>query len=742
MAKRQTEKITALYERLSRDDDQAGDSNSIVNQKKYLEDYALKNGFSQIVHFTDDGYSGTNFNRPGFQAMIAEVEAGRVSTIIVKDLSRVGRNYLETGFYTEVMFPKKDVRFIAVNNSIDSSNSNENDFAPFLNIMNEFYARDCSSKIKSVFDARMKDGYRCSGSIPYGYYRSEGDKQTLTVDPEAAKVVKRIFVLANEGNSPGAIADILTEEKVLIPAAYAEKYRPEQYNGRKYTNEHLWNVSTVRGILDRKEYLGHTVLHKSAGTNFKLHQRRTTTEEEQYVFPDTHEPIVTQELWDSVQERRKRVNRSSPRGTHHHRLCGFLFCADCGRQLTLQTHYGKKDKKTLYSFRCGGYASRSHGCTAHGISAETLEAVLLDAVQRISRHVIADEAAFAGELQAMWVQKQGTKPKQDKSELKRLQKRYDELSALVRGLYENLVGGLLPERQYKQLMKQYDDEQADLEGKIDRIKETIDDDEAKPPDTQKFISLIRKYTAPAEITDVMLRELVDRIIVHEADGKGNARTQQVDIYFKYVGQVNLAYTEEELAEIAAREEQEQQERLARRRERDKASREKRKAEKLAENGGETVMKKVCPCCGEEFTPTSNRQIFCSKDCRYVYAQNQKQAARQEERGDHYYRQKNCMVCGKLFWPTHSQQTMCSDECRKEHHNEVTLAHYHKKQAEKRNGGHPYPERICEICEKPFWPDGPNTKTCSDECRREKKRRADRADYNRKKEIQDDMEVAV
>lgn len=738
MAKRQTEKITALYERLSRDDDQAGDSNSIVNQKKYLEDYARGKGFSNIVHFTDDGYSGTNFNRPGFQSMIAEVEAGRVSTIIAKDLSRIGRNYLETGFYTEVMFPQKDVRFIAVNNSIDSADSGVNDFAPFLNIMNEFYARDCSSKIKSVFDARMKDGFRCSGSIPYGYYRSNGDKQTLTVDPEAAKVVRKIFQLANEGNSPGAIADILTEEKVLIPAAYARKYRPEQYNGQKYTDECLWNVSTVRGILDRKEYLGHTVLHKSEGTNFKLHKRKATTEEEQYVFPHTHEAIIPQELWDSVQERRKRVVRSSPRGTHHHRLCGYLFCADCGRQLTLQTHYGKKDRKTVYSFRCGGYASRVNSCTAHSISAETLEAVLLDAVQRISRHVIEDEAAFAGELQAMWLQRQEAKPKQDKSELNRLQKRYDELSALVRGLYENLVAGLLPERQYKQLMKQYDDEQAEIEEKISRIKETLDDDEQKPPDTQKFISMIRKNKNPATVTDTMLRELVDRIVVHESDGKGSAKTQQVDIYFKYVGQVNLAYTEEELAAIAAQEEQEQQERLARQRAREKQYRENRKAKKIAENGGETVIKKVCPCCGEEFTPTSNRQIFCSKDCRYVYAQNEKKAAREAERGDHYYRQKNCMVCGKLFWPTHSQQTMCSDECRRKHHAEVTLKAYH----DKRNGGYRYGERICAVCGKTFWPDGPNTKLCSDECRLEQKRRADRADYARKKEMQEDMAVAV
>ena len=304
-------KITALYERLSRDDDLAGESNSITNQKKYLEDYAQKNGFKNIRHFTDDGFSGVNFNRPGFQSLIKEVEAGNVETLIVKDMSRLGRNYLQVGFYTEVLFPQKNVRFLAINNSIDSNNASDNDFAPFLNIMNEWYAKDTSNKIKAVFDARMKDGKRCSGSIPYGYNRLPNDKQTLVVDPVASEVVKRIFLLANEGKSPRTIAELLTEEKVLIPAAYAKKYHPEQYNGTKFSNPYLWGTSSVRTILGRQEYLGHTVLRKSVSTNFKLHKRKETDEDEQYVFQNTHEPIISQELWDSVQKRRCRVNRAS-----------------------------------------------------------------------------------------------------------------------------------------------------------------------------------------------------------------------------------------------------------------------------------------------------------------------------------------------------------------------------------------------------------------------------------------------
>ena len=730
MARNQADpRLTALYERLSRDDEQAGESNSITNQKRYLEDYAHKMGFTHFQHFTDDGYSGVNFNRPGFQSLIAEVEAGHIGTIIVKDMSRFGRNYLQVGFYTEIVFPKKGVRFIAINNSIDSKNETENDFAPFLNIMNEFYAKDTSNKIKSIFDARMRDGKRCSGSIPYGYCRVKGDKQTLVIDPPAAEVVKRIFLMANEGDSPRQIAEALTNERVLIPAAYTERYHMEQSKSKHYADPYLWGVSTIRTILDRREYLGHTILHKSVGTNFKLHKRRDTTEEEQYVFPNTHEPIISQELWDSVQKQRKRVERASPWGSHSYRLSGYLYCADCGKRMALQTHYSKKDGAVHYSYRCSGYANKVAACSVHGVSAASIEEVLLASVRRLSQLVLKDEKEFAKELQSMWVAKQEVKPRQNKSDLKRLQKRYDDLSGLIRGLYENMVSGLLPERQYKQLMKQYDDEQAELEVKIAKVEDALTADRVKPVEIERFIALIRKYKTPMEVTDLMLSELVDRICVHEAEGVGNARTQQIDIYFNYVGQVNIAYSEKEIAEEQAKVKRMEQEKLARQREREKAYREKRKAKRLAENGGEVIRKKVCPCCGEEFKPTSNRQVFCSKNCRYVYAQNEKKVGR----NGHVLIQKNCMVCGKLFTPAHSRQTICSDECRRKHHAEVTLDAYHKKQAATRNGGHPYPERVCEVCGKRFWPDSPSAKVCSEDCRKEKKRQEDKAYYTRKKE---------
>ena len=421
-------------------------------------------------------------------------------------------------------------------------------------------------------------------------------------------------------------------------------------------------------------------MRKSVSTNFKLHKRKTTDEAEQYVFHNTHEPIISQELWDSVQKRRKRVNRASAWGTHSNRLSGYLYCADCGRRMTLQTHYSKKDGSVQYSYRCGGYASRVDTCTAHSISVDTVEALILSTVKRFSKFVLNDEKAFAMELQSIWKEKQEEKPKHSQSELQRCQKRYDELSTLIRGLYENLMSGLLPERQYKQLMKQYDDEQAELETKMDTMKKELSEEKASTLDIKHFISLIRKCKNPTEISDSMFAELIDKIVVYEAEGVGKERTQKVDIYFNYVGQVDIAYTEEELAEIKAQEEQEDRERLEKQHQREKAYREKRKAKKIAENGGETVKKKICPHCGQEFTPASNRQIYCSKDCWGLARQDQKTADREAERGNHYYRQRVCEICGATFWPNSSGQKFCSEDCQKKQHSKLTLMYYHQNKA--------------------------------------------------------------
>ncbi len=289
-------KITALYERLSRDDELQGESNSISNQKTFLEDYAVKNGFVNIKHYTDDGYTGRNFKRPGFQKLLDDIEHDKIGAVIVKDMSRFGRNYLQVGFYTDMLFPKKNVHFIAINSNVDSEseNPNQNDFAPFLNIMNEWYSKDTSNKIKSIFDSRMQEGKRCSGSIPYGYYRKLGDKQTLYVDPVSSKIVVRIFEMMAKGSNNYTIAETLTREKIPTPSAYAIEFHPEQKSSDVEIGYCKWNSSTIGDILNRQEYLGHTVLRKSISVNFKLDRRRKTEKEEQYFFPNTHEAIISQ----------------------------------------------------------------------------------------------------------------------------------------------------------------------------------------------------------------------------------------------------------------------------------------------------------------------------------------------------------------------------------------------------------------------------------------------------------------
>lgn len=277
-----------------------------TSQKKYLEDYAVQHGFGNIQHFSDDGYSGTNFNRPAFNSLLTEIEAGRVGTVIVKDMSRFGRNYLQVGFYTEMMFPKKNVRFIAVNNGVDSANPADNDFTPFLNIMNEWYAKDTSKKIKAVFKAKMRDGKRVSGAVPYGYYRKPEDKQTLYVDEASASVVRRIFQLACDGMGATAIADTLSEDKILIPSAYARQNHPEDCQCTNYHDPYTWNATTVGYILNRREYLGHTVLGKTTRDNFKTKRKRIANEDELLVFYNTHEAMAE---YKAILEKGRQNNR-------------------------------------------------------------------------------------------------------------------------------------------------------------------------------------------------------------------------------------------------------------------------------------------------------------------------------------------------------------------------------------------------------------------------------------------------
>lgn len=577
MAKKEEIKITALYERLSRDDEQAGESNSIQNQKKYLEEYARQHGLRNIRHFYDDGYSGTNFNRPGFAALLEEIEAGRVETLVVKDLSRFGRNYLQVGYYTEILFPKKGVRFIAINNNVDSAAPQDNDFTPFLNIMNEWYAKDTSNKIKAVFKSRMKDGMRCSGSIPYGYKRKPDDKQTLIVDESAAEVVRKIFRLACQGNSTTAIADILTAEQVLIPAAYAALHNPKNCRHKSVKAPYRWNATTVGYILDRQEYLGHTVLGKSICENFKTKQRRAATPDELMLFPDTHEAIIDQDTWDIARKIRMKKKPRAANGTYSHRLSGLVYCADCGARMGFispDAKHGDKHYDSDSAFQCGNYRSTAAECVSHYVKTSVLEAAVLQAIQTVSKYVLENEAEFIDQLRAVWNEHQTRATNNGQLELVDARKRMTELDEKIRKLYESALNGLLPERQAQRMIQQYDEEQIMLEKRIEELESLVQQDEIKQVDTSRFIALVKKYRDCEELTDTMLYAFIDRIEVHEATGGRTVyRQQNIDIHFNFIGNyyppVETISEEERIAAIEA-------EQLRKKQEKGKRSAERRK----------------------------------------------------------------------------------------------------------------------------------------------------------------------
>lgn len=545
-------KYTALYERLSRDDEMQGESNSIVNQKRYLEEYAQAQGFKNIRHFTDDGYSGTNFKRPGFQKMIAAIEAGEIDVVCVKDLSRFGRDYLKVGFYTEIMFPEKGVRFIAINNSVDSANPTENDFTPFLNIMNEWYAKDTSNKIRTIFRSRMQDGKRCSGAIPYGYRRDPEDKNHLLIDEEAAKVVRRIYQMVIDGMGSQAIANQLTADNVLIPSAYLEQSEHGESRNHSYHDPCRWNCTAVSYILDKQEYMGHTVLGKTICENFKTKKRRKARPDELIIFENTHEPIIDAETWHLVQKLRRRTRRKLANGSYSHRLSGLVYCADCGKRLSYSSPQSqhRPDGKTYdadSSFRCPTYKSMYGECTMHYIKSSTLDKLVDEAVRKIARYVLRNEQAFLEQVRVLTSADQKHTQSEDKKELVNIKKRIAELDNYIKRLYEGNASGKIPDRQFEKLMAQYDSEQQELEERVKEIEVSIHEIQQESENGQQFVRLVQKYRDLTEIDQTALNEFIDKVVVHEATGGRTAdRSQQIDIYFNFIGQFMVEDTEEEL----------------------------------------------------------------------------------------------------------------------------------------------------------------------------------------------------
>lgn len=591
-------KYTALYERLSRDDEMQGESNSIVNQKRYLEEYAQAQGFKNIRHFTDDGYSGTNFKRPGFQKMIAAIEAGEIDVVCVKDLSRFGRDYLKVGFYTEIMFPEKGVRFIAINNSVDSANPTENDFTPFLNIMNEWYAKDTSNKIRAIFRSRMQDGKRCSGAIPYGYRRDPEDKNHLLIDEEAAKVVRRIYQMVIDGMGSQAIANQLTADNVLIPSAYLEQSEHGESRNHSYHDPCRWNCTAVSYILDKQEYMGHTVLGKTICENFKTKKRRKARPDELIIFENTHEPIIDAETWHLVQKLRRRTRRKLANGSYSHRLSGLVYCADCGKRLSYSSPQSqhRPDGKTYdadSSFRCPTYKSMYGECTMHYIKSSTLDKLVDEAVRKIARYVLRNEQAFLEQVRVLTSADQKHTQSEDKKELVNIKKRIAELDNYIKRLYEGNASGKIPDRQFEKLMAQYDSEQQELEERVKEIEVSIHEIQQESENGQQFVRLVQKYRDLTEIDQTALNEFIDKVVVHEATGGRTAdRSQQIDIYFNFIGQFMVEDTEEELlmqeqeaqrlADLKERERKDRRNETVRRYRQRKKEREVKQAESVSE----------------------------------------------------------------------------------------------------------------------------------------------------------------
>ena len=532
--------ITALYPRLSHEDELQGESNSISNQKRILETYAKQNGFSNLRWYTDDGYSGANFQRPGFQAMLADIEEGKVGTVIVKDMSRLGRNYLQVGMYTEMIFPQKGVRFIAINDGVDSAQG-ENDFAPLRNIFNEWLVRDTSKKIKAVKRSKGMSGKPITSKPVYGYLMDEDEN--FIIDEEAAPVVRQIYSLCLAGNGPTKIARMLTEQQIPTPGTL--EYRRTGSTRRYHPGyECKWATNTVVHLLENREYTGCLVNFKTEKPSYKLKHSIENPPEKQAVFENHHEPIIDRETWERVQElrkQRKRPNRYDEVGL----FSGILFCADCGSVMYQQRYQTDKRKQDCYI--CGSYKKRTADCTAHFIRTDLLTAGVLSNLRKVTSYAAKHEARFMKLLIEQNEDGDRRRNAAKKKELEAAEKRIAELSAIFKRLYEDSVTGRISDERFTELSADYEAEQKELKERAARLREELSKAQEATANAEKFMNVVRRHTTIEELTPTLLREFVEKIVVHESvalDGKrrGKLRRQEIEIYYSFVGKVELPDT--------------------------------------------------------------------------------------------------------------------------------------------------------------------------------------------------------
>lgn len=561
-----TEKITALYERLSHDDEQIGDSNSIVNQKAMLESYAAQHGFTNTVHYTDDGWSGANFERPSWKQLIADIEAGTVGCVIAKDMSRIGRDYLQTGFYTEVLFRQREVRFIAISNGVDSDDQSSGEFAPFINIMSEWYVRDCSRKQKAQYQVRGKSGKPTTNNIPYGFKKDPDEKHHWLIDEEAAEVVRRIFRLSVEGKGTQTIAKILMEDRVERPSYYLAKRGRGTCQGKPgISRPYDWTNSTIRDILAKPEYMGHTVNFRAYKPSYKDKKMIKHSSDEWLIFENTHEAIVDEDTWKLAQQSRQTVRRTDTTGEANP-FTGLLFCADCGARMYNHKR-GKQDYKAgakrdpetgLYPgdyYNCATYdltAKRSEQkCSSHFITTKAVRALVLETIQRVSAYAVSDKERFIEKIRANSQIQQENAVKELERKLARDRKRSAELDGIIKKLYESYATGKITEKRFDLLSGEYEREQADLDTAIAQEQTELNTFHADTDRADQFLELVNKYTDFTMLTTPMLFEFVDKIMVHAPEKVDGERVQEVDIYLRFIGKFDIPMPEptpEELAE--------------------------------------------------------------------------------------------------------------------------------------------------------------------------------------------------
>ncbi|MCD8009047.1 MAG: recombinase family protein [Clostridiales bacterium] len=532
------DRITALYCRLSRDDELQGDSNSIVNQKSMLQKYADDNGFPNTCYFVDDGYSGTTFERPDWQRLMGLVDEGKVGTIIVKDMSRLGRDYLKVGMYTEMVFPNADVRFIAINNGVDSENGMENDMTPIINIFNEFYAKDTSRKIRAVFKAKGQSGKPLCTNPPYGYVKDPEDKTRWVVDEEAAEVVREAFRLCVQGYGVSQIAKELSKRHLMNPTAHAKAHNVGLPDNRSVSDDYTWRGSTISHMLSRQEYLGHTVNFKTYRKSYKQKKQLYHDPPEWQIFENTHPAIIDQETFDIVQRIRDGRRRFTPMGEMPI-LSGMLFCADCGAKLYQVRHRGWTHEQE--HFVCATYRKVKGGCTSHQIRNVVVEEALLTGIRNICSYAAEHEDEFV-EMVTKKTQDELNKSLRDsKRELEQSQTRIRKLDDIIQRLYEDNIEGKISDERFMKMNTAYETEQHTLESRVAELKSLIASEKENSANVDAFLSIVRKYSDIQELTAEIIREFVEKIYVYNAEKVNGKRVHKIRIVWNCIGEFDVPH---------------------------------------------------------------------------------------------------------------------------------------------------------------------------------------------------------